>query len=250
MSGITDIERAACRAVPAREREWCGGWLLQAASGVTGRMNSATCFGVVRGNLEETIEETEDWYRSRNLTPLFRLTELDAVVDHALTRRGYAPRRRPVVVMTRTLPVAVAADGVVELEREEWCEAFRACSEDPPRRLDELCEAFARVTDPAILAARAAEGGFVAVGAVVVTDGYAGIFDLATHPAHRRRGHGRAVTAALLAAASRRGAATAYLQVSTDNAPAHTLYRTMGFADSYRYWYRPASESSTSRELA
>jgi ribosomal protein S18 acetylase RimI-like enzyme len=59
-----------------------------------------------------------------------------------------------------------------------------------------------------------------------------------TAPAWRGRGLGRAVVGALLAEALRRGAASAYLQVTAENAPALALYRRFGFSTSHDYWYR------------
>jgi len=54
----------------------------------------------------------------------------------------------------------------------------------------------------------------------------------------RGQGLGRAVVAALLADARRRGARTAYLQVTAQNAAALALYRQFGFDTAYDYWYR------------
>ncbi len=245
MIPVVAIERAACRAVPARERTWVDGWLVQASDGVTGRMNSVTCFGVVPPDITAATTDVEHWYRSRGLRPAFRLTVADSTVDHALAELGYGPRERKVEVMIGDLgSSAVTPPGVVGVDLDEWCRAFRSCSEDPVARIDELCDAFTRVTEPRVHLVRYVDGQPVAVGAVVVTGHLAGIFDVATRASHRRRGHGRAITVGLMAAAVRRGARTAYLQVSVENHAAHALYRNLGFGPGYRYWYRTLSPAS------
>ncbi|GEM_PF-6051943 len=40
------------------------GRLLPASEGVTGRMHSVTCLGVVSADLHPAIAATEDWYRT------------------------------------------------------------------------------------------------------------------------------------------------------------------------------------------
>ena len=65
-----------------------------------------------------------------------------------------------------------------------------------------------------------------------------GIFAVAARPDLRRQGHGRALVTAMLSAARRDGARTAWLQVGQGNAPARALYEGLGFATSYGYWYR------------
>ncbi|NJM41438.1 MAG: GNAT family N-acetyltransferase [Anaerolineae bacterium] len=55
------------------------------------------------------------------------------------------------------------------------------------------------------------------------------IGNVATHPDHRGRGIGSAVTEACLQLAQRRGAKHVALQVVADNVPAWRMYRTLGF---------------------
>lgn len=57
-------------------------------------------------------------------------------------------------------------------------------------------------------------------------DGHIGVFNIATPPAHRRRGHGHAVTAHVIAEGVAAGAHTAYLQASEMGYP---VYERMGF---------------------
>lgn len=57
-------------------------------------------------------------------------------------------------------------------------------------------------------------------------DGHIGVFNIATPPEHRRRGHGHAVTARVIAEGVAAGAHTAYLQASEMGYP---VYERMGF---------------------
>ena len=56
------------------------------------------------------------------------------------------------------------------------------------------------------------------------------ITNIATHPAHRRRGYGNAVTDALLKEAAARNAEQVSLEVRASNASAIALYERLGFA--------------------
>lgn len=75
--------------------------------------------------------------------------------------------------------------------------------------------------------------------AVCVHDGdLAGLFEVATDDAERRRGHGGRTVLAALKWARLRGAREAWLQVEADNEAALNLYCSIGFAEIYRYHYR------------
>lgn len=66
------------------------------------------------------------------------------------------------------------------------------------------------------------------------------ILTLATNPAIRRKGHGRAVLTGFLGLAAASGAATVFLEVSEMNVAARALYLGAGFAraGSRRAYYR------------
>jgi ribosomal protein S18 acetylase RimI-like enzyme len=82
------------------------------------------------------------------------------------------------------------------------------------------------------------DGEVVGCGLVKFEADAAGLFALATSPALRGQGIGRAIVAALLVEARRRGAQRAYLQVTAANVAAVALYAQFGFRTAYDYWYR------------
>lgn len=80
-----------------------------------------------------------------------------------------------------------------------------------------------------------------AMGRVVLDE--AELLTIATHPAHLRRGLGRARLAAFEHEARTRGARTAHLEVAADNAAARALYHWAGYRQTglRRGYYRPAT---------
>ena len=74
---------------------------------------------------------------------------------------------------------------------------------------------------------------------ICVHDGdRAGLFEVATEKSARNKGHGRNLILSALKWARLRGAREAWLQVEAGNAPALSLYRSLGFEEVYRYHYR------------
>lgn len=71
-----------------------------------------------------------------------------------------------------------------------------------------------------------------ALGRVVADE--AEILTLATDPAHRRTGLGRACLRAFEVQATARGATTAFLEVAEDNAPARALYHAAHYTEAGR----------------
>lgn len=80
---------------------------------------------------------------------------------------------------------------------------------------------------------------------VCVQDGkLAGLFEVATAPEFRRKGHARALLLAALKWAAVKGAQKAWLQVEEANDGALQLYSQLGFTPFYRYHYRVAPDGT------
>jgi ribosomal protein S18 acetylase RimI-like enzyme len=62
------------------------------------------------------------------------------------------------------------------------------------------------------------------------------LYELAVDEAHQRRGHGRALIAALEALAHERGCTGMFVFVDDDNAAGRAVYRSAGGADASRPW--------------
>ena len=107
--------------------------------------------------------------------------------------------------------------------------AIHAASFTVPRPWD-ATEFAALLDGPGVVLLTESEGFLL--GRVVADE--AEILTLAVHPAARRSGLGRALVAAFLAEAQRRGARRAFLEVAAVNTAALALYRSAGFIESGR----------------
>ena len=239
---VADLERLAARGWRAPEEEPLGEWLLRAASGFTGRANSALVTGDPGLPLPSAVDAVSRWYADRGLRPCAMLPGRQSrAADAAFAAAGWE-RDEDVLVLTAPL-TAPTADGVaVDLSPEPddaWLAGYRYRGRPlPPSARAVLTNAedivFASVRrdpPPAPLAA---------VGRGVVTDGWLGVAAVTVEERYRRQGLATAVMAALQRWGAGRGAGWVYLQVTASNAPARALYRRAGLIEHHRYHYRYA----------
>lgn len=78
----------------------------------------------------------------------------------------------------------------------------------------------------------------LACGQFAREDALVGLYDIFTVPAYRRQGLGQLLCVSLLSLAREQGVRIAYLQVSTNNHAARSIYQRLGFVDGYSYHYR------------
>jgi N-acetylglutamate synthase len=251
---IEELEAVAALGWRAAEEEWLADWLLRAGEGFTGRANSALATGSPGMPVAEAVDWVRAWYAARNLPAMIAVPYPlggpgDDLVDRFLAESDWSIRSGAVTVVMTAAADAVAAHAVgsgvpVRVDAEpddQWLAMYHYGGVGlPPAALRVLMSApwqrFASVRE---------DGQVIAIGRVAVAAGWAGLTAIEVHPGHRRRGLATAVSAALAAEATRRGAFGLYLQVDNDNAAARTVYRGLGFADHHRYHYRIVNRGSS-----
>ena len=233
------LEQCAFRALPALHTESYDGWLVRMAGGGPRRANSVNVLDASTLPLEQKIDRCERLMRADGVVPTFRLTqhEVDPGLDAMLAAHDYE-RQDESIVMSLSLDGVFSGGVATELAPAQWLSLLHEIDQGSVERKRKHAALLERLTLPAVYGAIEEGVGYAAMGLAVLDGSMAGLFDVATRPEARRRGHARRLTFALLAMARRRGAELAYLQVVAANQAAVALYADLGFEECYRYWYR------------
>ena len=236
-----DLERIAAAGWRAVETAPLGEWLLRASGGFTARANSALAVGDPGLPLDAAVDAVESWYVVRSLPP--RVQTIGGAVEDAVAARGWHSSGSNDVMTAEIAhvlrPLAHLEPPPVRIDEtpgEAWLASYRAASRPLP---PVAAEVLANHPDVAFLSI-----GADAIARVAVDGRWAGLFAVEVAPSARRRGLGRAVSAAALRWAVQRGARHAYLQVAAGNDAARALYESLGFATHHHYthWVASAGE--------
>jgi len=238
------IEEAGLNALQTQQQLFYDGWVLRVSPGSAKRARSVNpCFGSTLP-VDRKIAHCERVYAARELPTLFRITPfaIPSDLDDALARGGYVVFQ-PTHVQVATLdrPPDLVADMDMELAAPPIAEfvdevaALRASSaEQRAAHLERLART--PLSTRALVVRR--DGRTVGCGQIALDGDLAGVYDMVTDAACRRRGVATAIVSELLSWAWQHGASSAYLQVDAANAPALAVYRRFGFATAYTYHYR------------
>lgn len=242
---IRQFEELSNNAWPALQTMQYDGWLLRFAGGVTKRSNSVSLLYPSSIDPSEKIAFCDALYRSQGITPCFKITDsaFPEGIDEALAEKGYLICADISFQTMQIGEVERTNDPSLILESDLnpfWIGEFIRMNRFDPARQPVYEAIMRQVMTPKCLVSIQHDLKTVAVGLGVLEGKYIGIFDLVVDPAVRRKGLARMVMDAILHWGRQNGAETAYLQVLTDNDPALQLYRSMGFREIYRYWYRMA----------
>jgi GNAT superfamily N-acetyltransferase len=247
-SVVAEVEKVAFRAFPADVEVAHGGWRLRYTRGARNRrVNSATTPPTRPADIDADLDAVEGFYRERSADSIVRvLSTSPPEIDEIAAHRGYQSEAVTLVMTAPVVPHPTPHATVTEAPASAWLEAKRTLSGMTDHELIDWRRRLAGVTGAVGFASVATKATAVSIGLGVVDDGWLGVFDVMTHPGHRRLRHASEVTAAILDWSGGHGARAAYLQVTDVNEPALRLYDSFDFREAYRYWYRRYSPSGGS----
>jgi GNAT superfamily N-acetyltransferase len=239
------IEEAGLNAMQSQRQLFYDGWLLKVSPGAAKRGRSVNAHFGSSLPLAGKLAYCESVYARHGLPALFRITPFVQPVDleSALAARGYEAFGETLVqaVTLERPPALPEYDDTVAVEAPDtpaFVEAVGDLRDSTPGQREAHHERLMNSPLGKRYAVVRAGGRVVCTAQIAVEGELAGLFDVITAPAARRRGYATLACASLLSWAWQHGAQGAYLQVSADNAPAISSYRRFGFATVYTYHYR------------
>lgn len=198
-------------------------------------------------DVNEKIDKCEGLYFRKGMDSVFKMTSASYPLglDRTLANRGYQYQAETSVQISRlkydegSLLPSEQTVSLSEDVSDEWLSSFCEMSGISGTKQQVARQMLVNTIPAKKLASVSNDAGkIVACGLAVAQGDFVGLFDIVTHREYRRRGLARQLTLALLNWGKRNGAKGAYLQVAIDNEPATRLYSSIGFDESYRYWYR------------
>ncbi len=240
---VRRLEERALNASGAFQSLVYDGWLLGYRRGPTKRLRCVNPFYPSALPLAEKLAYCIAFYEGAGLPAVFRLLPFSQPpeLDSYLGAMGWASFERTLVLhaaVNETAQALSAADGVDIVSAVELAHATVDLLKIESDAVAQIVQRAKTYPLPHAGAIIRRDDEVVACGLLKLEGDHAGLFAVNTASALRGQGLGRAIVSALLNEASRRGARTAYLQVTADNVAALALYRHFGFSTAYDYWYR------------
>lgn len=238
---LRTIEELSLNAWPCLQQILYDGWILRFADGYTKRANSVNPI-YPSTQLENKIKRCEQIYRSKNLTPIFRLTSLaDPKLDPILENAGYL-KQDVVSVQTKDLknwqPDVISPINISTELTQEWLDQFVHMSQLPLVHWGTLTDMLQSIASETCFALLIKNSQVVACGLGVLENASLGLFEIITAKRQQRQGYAQKLIKGILNWGKSRGAVQAYLQVQLDNQAAFNLYQKLGFQELYQYFYR------------
>ena len=243
-SKIKTIEDLSLNAWPSHQMQIYDGWILRFSYFYTHRTNCIEQIGPSSIPLRDKLDYCEEVYERWGTPAIYKITPLiNSSFDQKLTERGYhVAHVTEVMTMELKGPLPGEIPWKVELSpciTSRWLEALftmKGTVNQIHRKI--VPSMYAAIPKDIIAASVLDKDQIVGTGLGILDRDYVGLY--AIHVAEDYRGShiGRSICRALLNAAARQGASSAYLQVVQGNKPAKNLYRSLGFEDFYTYWFR------------
>jgi GNAT superfamily N-acetyltransferase len=236
------LERAGMKAWPGIEMSQNGSWVLRAANGYTQRANSVQPLDPDDAeDLDARIAQITEWYASRGLPPIFRMTPLASPrLAAALDAAGWTIEDRSCSLGMEMPDVAPDARGeYLDPFGDRFLDSQRAMQGYSEEKLGKFVALMRAVRVPMTgVVLYSDTNAAVASSLWAVADGIAVTGNVVTDSMQRRRGFAAGMMRTGLAWARQQGATGAALNVVADNTPARALYASLGYRWLFDYAYR------------
>jgi ribosomal protein S18 acetylase RimI-like enzyme len=242
-AAVRRFEAAGFRAWPAASVHYDGTWAVRLTAGLAAkRLNSVNPLDPAdTGALDRRIAAIGRQFEAYGRPLTFRLSPLSGrKLSAHLDRRGWSLFGESLVMRLdlNAADLSPAIDRIPLRDIARFVTAALAVHGADPAIRPGLSETIAAIQPDTGLFVHEFAGTPVA-SAICVHDGdLAGLFEVATAAAERGKGHARKLVLSALKWARQHGARQAWLQVEAGNRAALALYRSLGFAEVYRYHYR------------
>ncbi|WP_163511115.1 GNAT family N-acetyltransferase [Fodinicola acaciae] len=237
-TSVIELERIAMAGWPGLELATLGEWRLRAASGFTGRGNSALPLGSPGLPSAEAVSYVRDWYFSRGLpamvqVPLPARADLVPVLEDAGFTRAWGA-----LVLTAPVSAVLALPERTDLPAvswsaepgADWLSLYHYRGGELPSYGVDVLKAGASPAFGTLVS----DGEVAGICRTSVSEGWVGLTAVEVSAAYRRRG---LATHLLRSAAAVTPATSVYLQVEHSNEAALALYKRTGFTQHHEYFY-------------
>jgi len=234
------IEQAGYLSWPALEQIDKEGWICRFANGYTKRANSVNVLSSNAVDVNQKIIECEKEYHIRNLPCIFRLLSFNdnSDIERILDQRGYDRGDHSLVLVQDFWDKAFESSQFHHLNCKQWLPVYSRLNKKELADQTIHMEMLNKIYHKALFAVLRKNHIDLSCALGVLCNDYFGLFNMATHPDYRNRGYGAELITGMLFWAKCQKAATAYLQVVSDNLPAVRLYEKIGYKTAYEYHYR------------
>ena len=248
---IKKIEDMSLNAWPSHKMELYEGWILRFSYFYTHRTNSVEQFGTSTLPWREKVSYCEDVYKRLGSPAIFKISPLVSPdFDYTLENRGYEIQHTTEVMTLHLENAELSADCPDVTLTDEipdiWITSlFDLKGMTNPIHRAVVPSMYRAIPKETVCASIWKNGKIIATGLGILDRDYIGIYAIHVKEKYRGQGFARQICTSLLKEGMTKGAQNAYLQVVKGNTPAKRLYASLGFTDSYTYWFRVQPQGGT-----
>lgn len=240
-SRIIQFEEMSLNAWPALSENLHNGCILRLSDGYTKRANSVNAL-YFNDNLPELIDYSEKFYESHSLPTTFKIIKHKKYerLDSFLEARNYRAIDTTNVKLMDLRVNSFSDNSIVSLEKDfsdSWIAEFIRLH-GLGNKVDTVSTILNSITVEKVVASITIASELIGFGYGAIENGVIGLFDIYVHEDYRHQGYARGIMNKLLYWAKSKGLIYSYLQVMENNPIADKLYKSIGYKQYYKYWYR------------